>query len=102
VASRCPGYPGHRDGFVLKELRCGPLDVDHGFTGTIRIADSGCVSNGTVTAAADGTTITIGAVQAEEEIDFRGEVAGDHMSGIYSSPAACGNDTGTWEATLSR
>ena len=71
-----------------------------GFAGTIQINGSSCVSDGEVTAAVEGDRITIGAVQAEERIDFEGRVSGDTMSGTYSSPAACGNDSGTWEATL--
>lgn len=71
-----------------------------GFSGPIQIQDSGCVSNGKVEAKVDGTSITIGAVQAEQQIVFEGDVSGDQMSGTYSTPAGCGNDTGTWEATL--
>jgi len=71
-----------------------------GFAGTIQIQDANCVSDGKVTASVDGTTITIGAVQAEQRIEFEGEVNGDTMSGTYASPAGCGNDRGTWEATL--
>ena len=73
-------------------------ETPDGFAGTIRIQDSGCVSNGQVEARVDGTTITIGAVQAEEEIEFDGEVSGDQMSGTYRTGAACNNDTGTWVA----
>ena len=72
-----------------------------GFDGTIQIQGSECVSDGEVTASLDGDRITIGAVQAEERIDFEGQVSGSTMSGTYHSPAACGNDSGTWEATLS-
>jgi hypothetical protein len=69
-----------------------------GFSGTIQIQGSECVSNGKVDATVDGTSITIGAVQAEEQIEFDGEVSGDQMSETYRSPAGCGNDTGTWVA----
>lgn len=71
-----------------------------GFSGTIQIQDSGCVSDGTVEAALDGSRITIGAVQAGATITFDGEVSGDEMGGTYSSPPECGSDTGTWEAQL--
>lgn len=70
-----------------------------GFTGTIQIQGSDCVTDGQVTAAVDGTAITIGAVQAEQEIAFAGEVSDGAMSGTYGSPAGCGDDSGTWEAT---
>lgn len=75
-------------------------ETDDGFTGTIQIQGSDCVTDGQVTAAVHGTAITIGAVQAEQEIAFAGEVSDDAMSGTYSSPAGCGDDSGTWEATL--
>jgi hypothetical protein len=75
-------------------------DTEEGFTGTIRIQGSDCVSTGKVTAAVDGTAITIGAVRAEQEIEFAGEVSDGTMSGTYRSPAGCGDDRGTWEATL--
>lgn len=71
-----------------------------GFTGTIQVQGSDCVTDGQVTAAVDGTAITIGAVQAEQEIAFAGEVSDGAMSGTYGSPAGCGDDSGTWEATL--
>lgn len=75
-------------------------ETAEGFAGTIQIRGSDCVSEGEVTADVEGTSITIGAVRAEQEIAFEGQVAGDTMSGTYVSPAGCGDDRGTWEATL--
>ena len=71
-----------------------------GFAGTIAIQDSDCVSSGDIVAALNGDTISIGAVQAEQQIDFTGTLRGDEMSGDYVSPQGCGNDAGTWEAHL--
>lgn len=71
-----------------------------GFAGDIQIEGSTCVSSGTVEAKLDGTSITIGAVDAQEQIAFEGTVSGDQMSGTYSTPAGCDSDTGVWEATL--
>jgi hypothetical protein len=75
-------------------------DTAEGFTGTIQIQGSECVSTGKVTAAVDGTAITVGAVRAEQQIEFAGEVSDGTMSGTYRSPAGCGDDRGSWEATL--
>ena len=75
-------------------------DTAEGFTGTIQIQGSGCVSTGKVTAAVNGTAITVGAVRAEQEIEFAGEVSDGTMSGTYRSPAGCGDDRGSWDATL--
>jgi len=72
-----------------------------GFTGTIDIQDTSCVSNGQVDIALDGDTITIGSIQAEQPITFTGTVSGDTMSGTYDASACPPPNTGSWEAVRS-
>lgn len=74
----------------------------NGFTGTIDIQDTSCVSNGQVDIALDGDTITIGSIQAEQPITFTGTVSGDTMSGTYDASACPPPNTGSWEAVRSR
>ena len=52
-----------------------------GFTGTIEVQNTTCISNGTVDVALDGDRITVGLVQAEEPVTFTGTISGDRMSG---------------------
>ena len=73
----------------------------NGFTGTIDIQDTSCVSNGQVDIALDGDTITIGSIQAEQPITFTGTVSGDTMSGTYDASACPPPNTGSWEAVRS-
>ena len=73
----------------------------NGFTGTIDIQDTSCVSNGQVDIALDGDTITIGSIQAERPITFTGSVSGDTMSGTYDASACPPPNTGSWEAVRS-
>jgi hypothetical protein len=73
----------------------------NGFTGTIDIQDTSCVSNGQVDVALDGDTITVGSIQAEQPITFTGTVAGDTMSGTYDASACPPPNAGSWEAVRS-
>jgi hypothetical protein len=73
----------------------------NGFTGTIDIQDTSCVSNGKVDIALEGDTITIGSIQAEQPITFTGAVSGDTMSGTYDASACPPPNTGSWEAVRS-
>lgn len=67
-------------------------------TGSIEIAESPCVSRGTIAGSVSDSEVTFGAVEAEATITFTGTVAGDTMSGTFSAPD-CGDDSGTWEAS---
>ena len=73
----------------------------NGFTGTIDIQDTSCVSSGQVDIALEGDTITIGSIQAEQPITFTGTVSGDTMSGTYDASACPPPNTGSWEAARS-
>jgi len=73
----------------------------NGFTGTIDIQDTSCVSSGQVDIALDGDTITIGSIQAEQPITFTGTLSGDTMSGTYDASACPPPNTGSWEAVRS-
>ena len=73
----------------------------NGFTGTIDIQDTSCVSSGQVDIALDGDTITIGSIQAEQPITFMGTVSGDTMSGTYDASACPPPNTGSWKAVRS-
>ena len=75
--------------------------TSNGFTGTIDIQDTSCVSSGQVDIALDGDTITIGSIQAEQPITFTGTVSGDRMSGTYDASACPPPNTGSWEAVRS-
>jgi hypothetical protein len=73
----------------------------HGFTGTIDIHDTSCVSSGSVGITLEGDTITIGSIEAEQPITFTGTVSGDTMSGTYDASACPPPNTGSWEAVRS-
>ncbi|HET9249659.1 MAG TPA: hypothetical protein VFP13_06935 [Actinomycetota bacterium] len=73
----------------------------NGFTGTIQIQDTTCVSSGKVEVALEGDTITIGSIQAEQPITFTGTVSGDTMSGTYDASACPPPNAGSWEAVRS-
>ena len=66
-------------------------------SGTIRVANSECVADGTISGSVSGTQITFGAVKGAHTIAFSGTLKGAEMSGTYTSP--CGPDHGTWGAT---
>ena len=70
-----------------------------GFSGTIQIEGSACISEGTITATVAGDAIQFGAVEGQVTVAFTGTIAGDSMSGDYSSPEC--NGQGTWEASRS-
>lgn len=84
--------PGSTGTFILDWTQSGSA-----LSGTISVANSECVSEGTITGTTDGATITFGAVQGTYAIAYEGTVSGDSMSGTYSSPS-CGNAAGTWQA----
>jgi hypothetical protein len=67
-------------------------------TGTVRVADSTCLPEGSLTGVLNGSAITFGAVKGANTISYTGTVSGDSMSGTYGAPT-CGPDQGTWEAT---
>ena len=73
-----------------------------GFTGTIQVDDTTCVSNGTVDVSLQGDKITIGLVRAEEPVTFTGTVSGEQMSGTYDAGTCPPPNSGTWEAVRSR
>ncbi len=66
--------------------------------GTISVA-SDCVSQGTVSGALTGSTISFGAVKAEQTVTFDGVLSGNTLRGNYHSGPVCGSDAGTWTAT---
>jgi hypothetical protein len=69
--------------------------------GTIEV-HPGCVESGTISGTISGPTITFGQVSgSSRSVTFAGTVTGDQMKGTYQSPAACGNDHGTWQASRS-
>jgi hypothetical protein len=69
------------------------------FTGSIVIANSDCTTNGELSGHLNGGKITFGTLRANgRNVTFAGNVSGDSMAGVYSSPA-CGRDLGHWEAT---
>ena len=73
-----------------------------GFTGTIHVDDTTCVSNGSVEVTLDGDRITVGLVQAEQPVTFTGTVSGDEMSGTYDAGTCPPPNAGTWEAIRAR
>lgn len=72
-----------------------------GFTGTIDVQGTNCISNGTVEVALEGDRITVGLVRAEEPVTFTGTVSGDQMSGTYDAGTCPPPNSGTWEAVRS-
>jgi hypothetical protein len=72
-----------------------------GFTGTIEVQNTTCISNGTVEVALDGDQITVGLVQAEEPVTFTGTISGDRMSGTYDARTCPPPNSGTWQADRS-
>ena len=84
--------PGSTGTFILEWTQSGSA-----LSGTISVANSECVTEGTITGTVAGSQITFGAVQGTYAIAYEGTVSGDSMSGTYSSPS-CGNAAGTWQA----
>lgn len=72
-----------------------------GFSGTIEIQNSECVTGGTVTIGLEGDRISFGVVEAEQEIAFTGVVSGDRMSGTWHAEACPPPPDGIWEAVRS-
>jgi spore coat protein U-like protein len=68
--------------------------------GTIDIANSPCVSSGTIAGVADAGSVTFGSVEAGNEIQFEGTISADgtSMEGTYSNGTNCGTDGGSWSA----
>jgi hypothetical protein len=85
--------PGSDGTFVLVWTQTGAA-----LNGTINVANSECVSLGTITGTVAGSQITFGAVEGAFSISYEGTVAGNTMAGTYSSPP-CGGAAGTWEAS---
>jgi hypothetical protein len=78
------------------------IPTEGGFSGTIQIDESECVSTGTLTIGLEGERIEIGAINAEEAITFTGTVSGDHMSGTWDDGGSCPPPhDGIWEAVRS-
>jgi hypothetical protein len=73
----------------------------NGFTGTIEVQNTTCISNGTVDVALDDDRITVGLVQAEEPVTFTGTISGDRMSGTYDAGTCPPPNSGTWQAVRS-
>lgn len=72
-----------------------------GFSGTIDVQGTSCISNGSVDVAVDGDRITVGLVQAEEPVTFTGTISGDRMSGTYDAGTCPPPNSGSWEAVRS-
>jgi hypothetical protein len=67
-------------------------------SGTIQVASSTCVPNGTISGSLSGKTITFGTVQGAHTVTYTGAVSGVSMSGTYKAPD-CGDDAGNWHAS---
>ena len=68
--------------------------------GTIDIANSPCVSSGSVAGVVDAASVSFGSVDAGNEIQYHGTISADGttMHGTYTDGDACGNDAGSWSA----
>jgi hypothetical protein len=64
--------------------------------GAIGVVGSTCLSGGNVTGTVNGTSLSFGAVEGNNMINYTGTWSGNTMSGTYAS--ACGNSKGTWSA----
>jgi hypothetical protein len=64
--------------------------------GTLSIAVT-CLDGAKVTGHVNGSEIEFGSVQGECEVDYKGTVNGDQMSGTYDISGA-GGAGGTWKA----
>jgi hypothetical protein len=63
--------------------------------GTLSISVS-CLDGAKVTGTVNGSSIDFGSVQGQCQVDYKGKVNGDQMSGTYS---ASGVPAGTWKAS---
>lgn len=68
-------------------------------SGTIEISDTPCLTGGSITGTLKGNSIDFGVVSGSYQVDYKGSVTGDTMTGTYSTD--CGNGKGTWEASKS-
>jgi hypothetical protein len=73
----------------------------NGFSGTIEVQNTTCISNGTVDVSLDGDQITVGLVRAEEPVTFTGTISGERMSGTYDAGTCPPPNSGTWQAVRS-
>jgi hypothetical protein len=64
--------------------------------GAIGVVGSTCLSGGNVTGTVNGNSLSFGAVEGSNMINYTGTYNGNTMSGTYAS--ACGNSKGTWSA----
>lgn len=64
--------------------------------GAIGVVGSTCLSGGNVTGTVNGNSLSFGAVEGNNTINYTGTYSGNTMSGTYIS--ACGNSKGTWSA----
>jgi hypothetical protein len=64
--------------------------------GAIGVVGSTCLSGGNVTGSVNGSSLSFGAVEGNNMINYTGTYSGNTMSGTYIS--ACGNSKGTWSA----
>ena len=64
--------------------------------GAIGVVGSTCLSGGNVTGTVNGTSLSFGAVEGNNMINYTGTYSGNTMSGTYIS--ACGNSKGSWSA----
>lgn len=65
--------------------------------GTITVNGTPCLSTGAITGTLAGDAIEFGSIQSQFDVDFTGTVAGEAMSGTYTT--TCGPAEGDWEAT---
>ena len=74
--------------------------ADGQLNGTIDIANSPCVSSGSVAGVVDAASVSFGSVDAGNEIQYHGTISADGttMHGTYTDGDACGNDAGSWSA----
>jgi hypothetical protein len=63
--------------------------------GTLSIS-VGCLDGASVTGTVDGSSIEFGSVKGQCQVDYKGDVSGDQMSGTYDISGAGG---GTWTAS---
>jgi hypothetical protein len=89
-------YAGLAGTFTMRWIQTGQA-----ITGDITIVGSPCNTTGTVSGQLSGNTVTFGAIAANQQISYSGTIAGNTMSGTYTSApnAMCAEDSGTWSAT---
>lgn len=68
-------------------------------TGRVTIGGSPCLTSGNITGEVTGSSVTFGAVQGSDRVNFTGRITGGTLSGTYSVPTSfsiCSGDTGTF------